>query len=67
MHDCIIKALPKLYQAQSQMHAQQTQDIPLNQMEVVNASPAIAAQKFTDTQIRASKAGADTTGVENGS
>jgi hypothetical protein len=25
------------------MHAQQAQDVPLNQMEVVNASPAIAA------------------------
>jgi hypothetical protein len=65
-HDCIIKALPKVYQAQSQMHAQQAQDVPLNQMEVVNASLAIAARKCTNMQIRASKAGAYTTGVENG-
>jgi hypothetical protein len=36
---CIIKALSKLYQAQSQMHALQAQDVPLNQMEVVNAPP----------------------------
>jgi hypothetical protein len=48
------------------MHAKQAQDVPLNQMEVVNASPAIAAQQGTDTQIGASKEGADTTGVENG-
>jgi hypothetical protein len=44
-HLCIIKALPELYQAQSQMHAQQEQDVPLNQMEVVNTSPAIALDK----------------------
>jgi hypothetical protein len=30
------------------MHAQQAQDVPLNQMEVVNASPAIAARQGTD-------------------
>jgi hypothetical protein len=42
-HVHIIKALTKLYQAQSQMHAQQAQDVPLNQMEVINTSPAIAA------------------------
>jgi hypothetical protein len=65
VHVSIIKALPKLYQAQSQMHTQQAQDVPLNQMEVVNASPAIAAQQGTDTQIGAPKEGADTTGVEN--
>jgi hypothetical protein len=48
------------------MHAQQAQDVPLNQTEVVNASPAIAARQGTDTQIGAPKEGADTTGVENG-
>ncbi len=42
IHICIIKALPKLYGVQSQMHAQQAQDVLLNQIEVVNASPAIA-------------------------
>jgi hypothetical protein len=36
-HIFIIKALPELYRTQSQMHAQQAQDVPLNQMEVVNA------------------------------
>ncbi len=66
-HVSIIKALLELFGAQSQMHAQQTQDVPPNQMEVVNASPVIAAQQGTDTQIGASKEGADTTGVENGS
>jgi hypothetical protein len=48
------------------MHAHQAQDVPLNQMEVVNASPAIAARQGTDMQIGAPKEGADTTGVENG-
>jgi hypothetical protein len=49
------------------MHAQQAQDVPLNQMEVVNASLAIAARQGTDTQIGASEEGVDTTaGVENG-
>jgi hypothetical protein len=66
VHICIIKALPELYQAQLQMHAQQAQDIPLNQMEVVNASLAIAARQGTNTQVGAPKEGADTTGVENG-
>ncbi len=33
------------------------------QMEVGNASPAIAAQQGTDTQVGAPKEGADTTGV----
>ncbi len=65
-HVHIIKALPELYQAQSQMHAQQAQDVPLNQMEVVNASPAITARQGTNTQVGAPKEGADTTGVENG-
>jgi hypothetical protein len=62
----IIKALPDLYQAQSQMHAQQAQDVLLNQMEVVNAPPAIAAWQGTNMQVRAPKEEADTTGVENG-
>jgi hypothetical protein len=66
MHVRIIKALPKLYQAQSQMHAQKAQDVPLNQMEVDNTSPATAAQQGTDTQVGAPKEGADTTGVKNG-
>jgi hypothetical protein len=48
------------------MHAQQAQDIPLNQMEVVNASMAIAAWQGTGTQVGAPKKGADTTGMENG-
>jgi hypothetical protein len=52
-HIHIIKALPKLYRAQSQMHAQQAQDVPLNQMEVVNASLAIAAWQGMDTQVGA--------------
>ncbi len=65
-HVHIIKALHKMFQAQSQMHAQQAQDVPLNQMEAVNASPAIAARQGTDMQIGASEEGADTTGVENG-
>jgi hypothetical protein len=65
-HVCIIKALPEMYQAQSQMHLQQAQDVPLNQMEVINDSPAIAAQKGTDTQAGAAEEGADTTGMENG-
>jgi hypothetical protein len=66
VHVCIIKALPELHQAQSQMHAQQAQDVPLNQMEVVNTFLAIAAWQGTDTQIGAPEEGADTTGVENG-
>ncbi len=65
-HVCIIKALPELYQAQSQMHAQQAQDVPLNQKEVVNASLAIAAWQGTNTQVGAPEEGVDTTGVENG-
>jgi hypothetical protein len=66
VHVHIMKALSKLYQAQSQMHAKQAQDVPLNQMEVVNASLAIAAQQGTNMQIVAPKEGVDTTGVENG-
>jgi hypothetical protein len=48
------------------MHAQQTQDVPLNQMEVINTSPTIVARQDTDMQIGAPEKGADTTGVENG-
>jgi hypothetical protein len=66
VHVHIIKALPKLYQAQSQMHVQQAQDVPLNQKEVVNASLAIAARQGTNTQVGAPEEGVDTTGVENG-
>ncbi len=65
MHVRIIKTLPELYRAQSQMHAQQAQDVPLNQMEVVNASPAIAARQGTNMQIGAPEEGVDTTEVEN--
>ncbi len=50
-HVCIIKELPELYRAQSQMHTQQAQDVLLNQMEVVDASLVIAARQGTDTQI----------------
>jgi hypothetical protein len=57
VHICIIKVLTELYQAQSQMHAQQAQDVPLNQMEVVNASLAIAAWQGTNTQVGAPKEG----------
>ncbi len=66
LHVCIIKALPDLYRTQSQMHAQQTQDVPLNQMEVVNVSLAIAARQDTNMQVGAPEKGADTTRVENG-
>ncbi len=66
VHIRIIKTLPKLYQAQSQMHAQQVQDAPLNQKEVVNAPPAIVARQGTNTQVGAPEEGADTTGVVNG-
>jgi hypothetical protein len=48
------------------MHAQQAQDVPLNQMEVVNTSPAIVPWQGTNTQVGAPEEGADTTGVENG-
>ncbi len=48
------------------MHTQQAQDVPLNQMEVINTSLAIAARQGTDTQIGTPKEGADNTGVENG-
>ncbi len=65
-HVCILKALPDLYQAQSQMHVQQAQDVLLNQMEVINVSPAIAARQGTERQVGAPEEGADTTGVENG-
>jgi hypothetical protein len=66
VHVCIIEALPELYRAQSHMHIQQAQDAPLNQMEVVNASLAVAARQGTDMQVGTPKDGAGTTGVENG-
>ncbi len=66
VHVCIIKTLPDLYQAQSQMHTQQAQDVLLNQIKLVNVSLAIAARQGTNTQVGAPKEGADTTGVENG-
>jgi hypothetical protein len=64
LHVCIIKALPNLYQAQSKMHAQLAQDVPLNQIKVVNNSLAIAPRQGTDTQARAPEERADTIGVE---
>jgi hypothetical protein len=48
------------------MHAQQGQDVLLNQREVVKASPTVAAQLGTNTQMGATKKGADITGAENG-
>jgi hypothetical protein len=48
------------------MHAQQAQDVLLNQIKAVNISPAIAARQSTDTQVGAPKEGVDTTGVEDG-
>ncbi len=51
-HVCIIKALPKLHQAQSQMHAQQAQDVPLNQMEVFNASMAMRLDKVSNAPVK---------------
>ncbi len=66
MRVCIIKALSGLFQAQSQMHAQQGQDVLLNQREVIKASLTIAAQQGSNTQMGASEEGADITWVENG-
>jgi hypothetical protein len=65
-HVHIIKALSKLFQAQSQMHAQQGQDELLNQMEVVNASPTTVYQQGANTQMGTTKKGADITGAGNG-
>jgi hypothetical protein len=48
------------------MHAQQGQDVLLNQREVVEASLTIAAQQGTDMQMGATKKGLDITGAENG-
>jgi hypothetical protein len=48
------------------MHTQQAQDVLLNQIKVVNVSPAFAARQGTDMQVGAPKEGADTTRVENG-
>jgi hypothetical protein len=65
-HVRIMKALLNLYQAQSQMYAQQAQDVLLNQIKVINNSPAIVSQQGTNTQVGATEEGVDTTGVENG-
>jgi hypothetical protein len=62
----IIKALPGLFQAQSQMHAQQGWEVLFSQGKVVKASLTIAAQQPLDTQMGATEEGADITGVENG-
>ncbi len=65
-HVHIIKALPRLFQEQSQMHAQQGQDVLLNQRDVVEASLTIAAQQGTNTKMGATKEGVDITGAKNG-
>jgi hypothetical protein len=65
-HIRIIKALPGLFRVQSQMHAQQGQDVLLNQRKVIKASPTIAAQQGSNTQMGATKEGVDITRVENG-
>jgi hypothetical protein len=48
------------------MHTQEGQDVLLNQMEVVNTSLTIACQQGTDTQMGATKKGADITRAGNG-
>jgi hypothetical protein len=48
------------------MHAQQAQDVPLNQIKVINDSPAIASRQGTNTQVGAPKERVDITGVEIG-
>jgi hypothetical protein len=65
-HGCIIKALPGLFSAQSQMHAQQGREVLLSQGKVVKASPKIATQQGSDTQMGATKKGADCTWAVNG-
>jgi hypothetical protein len=42
VHIRIIKALPKLFRVQSQMHTQQGQDALLYQIEVTKASPTFS-------------------------
>jgi hypothetical protein len=65
MHVHIIKALSGLFQVQSQMHAQQGQEVLLSQGKGFGASPTIAAQQGSDTQMGATKEGADITGAVN--
>jgi hypothetical protein len=65
-HVCIIKALPGLFQVQSQMHAQQGWEVLLSQGKVVKASPIIADHQGSDTQMGAIKEGAEITGAVNG-
>jgi hypothetical protein len=48
------------------MHAQQGQDVLLNQLEVVNASPTTACQQGTNTQMGTTKRGVDITRAGNG-
>ncbi len=62
----IIKALPGLFQAQSQMHAQQGQEMLFSQGKGVEASPAIAAHQGSDMRMGATKEEADNTGAVNG-
>ncbi len=60
----IIKALPGLFQVQSQMRAQLGQDVLLNQTEVNKAFPTIEVQQGTNMQMGATKKGANITGAE---
>jgi hypothetical protein len=48
------------------MHAQQGQEVLLSQGKVIKASPTIAAQQGSNTQMGATEEGADITGVVNG-
>jgi hypothetical protein len=56
-HICIIKAPPGLFQVQSQMHAQQGQEVLLSQRKAIKASLIIVAQQGSDTQMGATKGG----------
>jgi hypothetical protein len=48
------------------MHAQQGQEMLLSQEKGINASPAITAPQGSNTQMGATKEGADNTGAFNG-
>jgi hypothetical protein len=62
---CILKALPGLFRAQSQMHAQQGQEVLPSQIKVLKASLTIVAQQGSDTQIGATKEGVEIKGAVN--
>ncbi len=66
MRTYIIKALPGLFLVQSQMHAQQGQEMLLSQGKGAKASSTIVAQQGSDTQMGATKDKAVITGVVNG-